>query len=329
MDAVVSPSSDHRQAVAWKWTCGKDPCENIDVISFHFDSSMSLAAGQYFAYLHNGGDGEPMSSVSSEPFSIREITDEEPCNCGDEVHVQGSSHVVEDPLIVAFKNASPEERDWIGIYPLGNPMVRKETRVALPTLWQYACGDRDCRGKVDHDKLTFDTWSLQVGEYQAVLGRWSPDGPYVQIAKSEAFEVRPNIQNRCGPFIYAEQSCYDNRDHNIVVAFGSSCKPPQATDLVALYQAAIDPTNGLLGYLPQIPRILIHCEDQDCSTGTGSISTPVVEDDKSPFQYGPYKAVWWQSNRGGQPQAVKSEPFEIWESCAEQSFHLRASMSMA
>jgi hypothetical protein len=326
LDDVASPSSDQRQAVVWKWACGKDPCENIDIISFHFDSK-SLDAGQYFAYLHDGGNDKHRSSVSSKPFNIREITNEEPCNYGDAVYVQGTSHAIEDTLVVAFENASPEERDWIGIYPLGNQKVGREALVALPTLWQYACGDRECRGKVDHDKLTFDTWSLQEGEYKAVLGRWSADGLYVQKAETEVFAVRPNIQNKCESSIFTKQSCYDNQDHDIIVSFGSSCKPPQAADQVALYPADIDPTNGLMIGSPLIPQILIHCEDQDCSTGSGSVSTPVVEDDASSFQYGQYKAVWWRSNRGGLPRAVESEPFEIRESCAEQSFHLRASSS--
>ena len=145
MTTLPDPSGDR-----WIWTCGSRTCHSPDGISrAAVTYNDSLEAGTWKIVLaHNSGppyDGivESKSFVISSTCSGINAT--QPIKRGSEESIPSSvltdkfSYQSEDPILVSFDNGSPQDGDWIGIYPAS----ADGTNLRQASLWKWTCGT-DC-----------------------------------------------------------------------------------------------------------------------------------------------------------------------------------------
>jgi len=105
--------------------------------------------------------------------------------CSTFVQAENNCYNVQATINIAFENCDPREDDWLGIYPSNTPDL---SNLGDPDLWLWACGSKNCRGKVLLDTLPFGG-GLEVGNYVAHLIRRNSGGPYSSYAASPVFSV--------------------------------------------------------------------------------------------------------------------------------------------
>lgn len=125
------------------------------------------------------------STTLSTPAPTEDLEEE---SCNSLITSDESCYAFQSEISIIFENCSPEEDDWIGIWPIED--ATDLSNLPEPTLWLWACGSQDCAGQVLMDTLPFGG-SLPVGTYVAHMVRLeSTEAPYSSsYAISSAFGV--------------------------------------------------------------------------------------------------------------------------------------------
>jgi hypothetical protein len=317
---VLDPSTSRALPVNYMWSCGSlnPECKQPGFLTFKFDSS-PLGPGVYKAYMRGIGVHGHSVSVESEIFTIKKS--EEKCNCEDVVFTEKSSYHVGEEILVAFEASSPEENNWIGIYPAGADPSNLD-----PIRWLWACGDQRCVGEIGHDILSFGTYKLEEGEYTAVFGQRVPGGSILTIAQSDPFTINLAPASECETLIRTKNECYIEGDE--IVAYFRRCNAKDS-DLISIfpYDADLNHVDGFSN-----AWALSSVDTNDISEVNLS-STPDYLDDPLtfPLTAGKYMAVILRKNSGGPlfaPHA--SEPFTVkpsGERCSASRLRSRSNVS--
>jgi len=108
-----------------------------------------------------------------------------------------SSYTVGEQIEITFKNGSPTQGDWIGVYPSSISI----NNLQQGALWVWSCGSQTCGSSPSSGTViirsgtswTGSEWPLAAGSWQAYLLRnnvRNGNGGFVPIAKTETFSVK-------------------------------------------------------------------------------------------------------------------------------------------